>query len=79
MKLVVMRIELIILLTTTTGALTTMSMTLIQILQSAEAFTPDWIPMYSDLVYAPVSASGENVYVTWGQMQQLGIGMPFLQ
>jgi hypothetical protein len=31
----------------------------------ADAFTPDWIPMYSDLVYAPVATSGENVYVTW--------------
>jgi hypothetical protein len=33
--------------------------------QLADAFTPDWIPMYSDLVYAPVAASGDNVYVTW--------------
>jgi hypothetical protein len=33
--------------------------------QLAEAFTPDLIPMYSDLVYAPVAASGDNVYVTW--------------
>jgi|SRR5919108_5163999 hypothetical protein len=33
--------------------------------QVAYAFTPDWIPMYSDLVYAPVAASGENVYVTF--------------
>jgi hypothetical protein len=33
--------------------------------QIAHAFTPDWIPMYSDLVYAPVAASADNVYVTW--------------
>ena len=33
--------------------------------KSVEAFTPDWIPMYSDLVYAPVAVSGDNVYVTW--------------
>jgi hypothetical protein len=33
--------------------------------QLADAFTPDWIPIYSDLVYAPVTASRDNVYVTW--------------
>jgi hypothetical protein len=31
----------------------------------AYAFTPDWIPMYSDLVYAPVATSEDDVYVTW--------------
>jgi hypothetical protein len=46
-------------------AITPIAPTLSTHQQVAHAFTPDWIPMYSDLVYAPVAASGENVYVTW--------------
>jgi hypothetical protein len=46
-------------------ATTPMALTLSTEQHQAHAFTPDWIPMYSDLVYAPVATSGDNVYVTW--------------
>jgi hypothetical protein len=45
-------------------AMTPVTLTL-SVQHQAHAFTPDWIPMYSDLVYAPVATSGDNVYVTW--------------
>jgi hypothetical protein len=59
-------IEIIITSATVVAILATTSIALtLSTQQQAHAFTPDWIPMYSDLVYAPVAASGENVYVTW--------------
>lgn len=39
------------------AATTPIASTLFTQQQIAHAFTPDWIPMYSDLVYAPVAAS----------------------
>ena len=61
-----------------TGMITASPILLPLLLQPAHAFTRDWIPMYSDLVYAPVAASGDNVYVTWWTNKTTGKWDAFL-
>jgi hypothetical protein len=39
---------------------------------TANAFTEDWIPMYSDRAYAPVVAVNDNIYVTWWSNSSTG-------